>query len=326
MTSASLTRHEAARQSHLAVLAMAGINMIWGAAFPLTKPALEHIPPFTFALLRFALALAVLLPLARRAPWRLLRGPDAGRVIAMGLSGFCFVQLSQTIALQLSPAADIAMIATTTPLWVALLAWPWLGERLSWRGGLGFVLAIGGLLLILWPQGAAGSSFANRVIGDAIFVAGSLGWAVYNLLGRDLMRRHAPLPATTAAGVVGTLAMLPFAAYEWANRQLPSFTPIGVAALGYTGLLVTVLGFLVLFWALGRAGAAQVAAMMYFQPLAGVLLAWLFLREPLGGAFLAGAALMLTGVSLVVLWPGGMRRTENQEPSTIEREPPVLGS
>lgn len=143
MTSASLTRHEAARQSHLAVLAMAGINMDPGRSVPAHQARAQYIPPFTFALLRFALALAVP-PLARRAPWRLLRGPDAGRVIAMGLSGFCFVQLSQTIALQLSPAADIAMIATTTPLWVALLAWPWLGERLSWRGGLGFALAIGG--------------------------------------------------------------------------------------------------------------------------------------------------------------------------------------
>jgi drug/metabolite transporter (DMT)-like permease len=42
--------------------------------------------------------------------------------------------------------------------------------------------------------------------------------------------------------------------------------------------------------------------MMYFQPVVGVLLAWLFLGEPLGGSFLLGAALMLTGVTLVALW------------------------
>ena len=184
---------------------------------------------------------------------------------------------------------------------MALLAWPWLGERLSWRAGLGFALAIGGLLLILWPQAQAGGSFANRVLGDAVFVAGSFGWALYNLLGRDLMRRHAPLPATTAAGLVGTLAMLPFAIGEWLSGRAPVFTPIGLAAVAYTGLLVTVLGFLVLFWALGRASAAPIAAMQYFQPVAGVLLAWLFLGESLGGAFLAGAALMLLGVSLVAL-------------------------
>ncbi len=307
MTTTTLGGRAAATRAYLAIAVMAGINILWGAAFPLTKPALESIPPFTFAVLRFALALAVLLPLARGAALRLLRGPDAGRVVAMGLSGFCFVQLSQTIALELSPASDIAMIATTTPLWVAVLAWPWLGERLTWRAGLGFALAIGGLLLILWPQGQAGGSFANRLIGDAVFVAGSFGWALYNLLGRDLMRRHAPLPATTAAGLVGTLAMLPCAAGEWLSGRVPVFTPIGLAAVAYTGLLVTVLGFLVLFWALKRAGAAPIAAMMYFQPVAGVLLAWLFLGEALGGAFLAGAALMLLGVSLVALRSGTAR-------------------
>lgn len=305
MTTAQLASRDTLHKARSAVLVMAGVNIIWGAAFPLTKPALETIPPLTFALLRFVLALAVFVPLARGEAFRLLRGPDARRIVAMGLSGFCFVQLSQTIALQLSPASDIAMIATTTPLWVALLAWPWLGERLSWRGALGFGLAIGGLLLILWPQGDAGGSFMDPLIGDSVFVAGSLGWAVYNLLGRDLMRRHAPLPTTTAAGMVGTLAMLPFAAGEWLSGRTPQFTPIGIAAIGYTGLLVTVFGFLVLFWALGRADAAPIAAMMYFQPLAGVLLAWLFLGEPLGGAFLLGAALMLAGVSLVALWPGG---------------------
>src|SRR5262245_5992977 len=287
-----------------AVIVMAGVNIIWGAAFPLTKPALESIPPLTFAALRFLLALAVLLTLAGGPALRLLRGRDAGRIIAMGLSGFCFVQLSQTIALQLSPASDIAMIVTTTPLWVALLAWPWLGERLSWRGGLGLALAIGGLLLILWPQGNTEAVLANRVLGDAVFVVGSLALAVFNLLGRDLMRRHAPLPVTTAAGLVGTLAMLPFAAGEWLSGRIPVFTPIGLAAIAYNALLVTVFGFLVLFWALRRTQAAPIAAMRYFQPVAGVLLAWLFLGEPLGGSFLLGAMLMLTGVTLVVLWPG----------------------
>ena len=102
--------------------------------------------------------------------------------------------------------------------------------------------------------------------------------------------------------------MLPFAAGEWLTGHTPVFTPIGLAAIAYTSLLVTVFGFLVMFWALGRAEAAPIAAMMYFQPVAGVFLAWLFLSVPLGGAFLIGAALMLTGVTLVALWPGQSSR------------------
>jgi drug/metabolite transporter (DMT)-like permease len=292
-------QHVALASSTVALLAMAGVNIIWGAAFPITKPALETIPPIMFALLRFTLALAVLLPLAGGATWRLLRGPDGRRLALMGVVGFCITQLAQTVALGLSPASDIAMIATTTPLWVALLAWPWLGERLSGRAALGFALAVGGLLLIVRPRDGAGPASGQRFLGDAIFLVSAFGWALYNLMGRDLMRRHAPLPATTAAGLVGTLAILPFAAAEYLSGRTPQITLAGVAGVAYTGLLVTVFGFLALFWALGRTSASRVAVMMYFQPLAGVLLAWALLGEPLGAVFLAGAALVCLGVGLV---------------------------
>jgi drug/metabolite transporter (DMT)-like permease len=283
------------------LLAMAGVNVIWGAAFPITKPALETIPPFTFALLRFAVALAVLLPLAGRDALALLRGPDRRRFIAMGLMGFCVAQVAQTAALALSPASDIALLAPTTPLWIALLAWLWLGERLTRRGAIGFALALGGLLLIVWPQGGETAGASTRLLGDAIFLVTSLGWAGYNLMGREMMSRHDPLPATTAAGLVGTLGIVPFAAGEWLAGGAPRWTPIGAAAVAYTGLLVTAFGFLVLFWALRHARAAPVAIMMYIQPVAGVLLAWLWLGERLEGAFFAGAALVLAGVGLVAL-------------------------
>jgi drug/metabolite transporter (DMT)-like permease len=277
---------------------MAGVNMIWGAAFPLTKPALETIPPFTFALLRFCLALAVLLPLAGGRAVALLRGPDRRRLVVAGALGFCLAQLAQTLALDLAPASDIALIATTTPLWIALLARVWLGERLAPRGWAGFALAIGGLALIFWPAEAAAGDW-RRTLGDAIFLVNGFAWACYNVMGKELMARHDPLPATAAAGLVGTAALLPFALGEWASGRIPRFTPLGAAAVAYTGLLVTVLGFLVLFWAYRRARAAQVAITMYLQPLAGVLLAWQLLGEPIGALFLLGAGLVLAGVALV---------------------------
>jgi drug/metabolite transporter (DMT)-like permease len=165
----------------------------------------------------------------------------------------------------------------------------------GWRG---FALAITGLVLILWPQNTAALGW-RRSLGDAIFLVNGFAWACYNVLGKELMARRAALPATAAAGIVGTAGLLPFAAGEWLFGRTPHFSAIGVAAVAYTGLLVTVLGFLVLFWAYRRASAAQVAITMYLQPLAGVLLAWMFLDEPIGGAFLAGSALVLAGVALV---------------------------
>jgi O-acetylserine/cysteine efflux transporter len=281
-----------------AVLAMALVNVIWGVAFPITKPALADIPPFTFAALRFLIALAVLLPLAGRRWIELLRGPERWRMLALGMCGFCLVQLAQMLALQLSPASDIALIATTTPLWITLLAWPMLGERPGVRGWLGFALAISGLVLVVWPQGG-GAENSGRLLGDLIYVVGSLAWALYNVLGKAVMARHDPLGPTAAAALVGTIGLVPFALWEWASGRPAHITVAGAGALLYTGLLVTVVGFLVLFWAYRRVSAAQVAITMYLQPLAGVLAAWWWLGEPLGAWFLIGAALVLAGVGVV---------------------------
>jgi drug/metabolite transporter (DMT)-like permease len=288
---------------------MAGVNVIWGAAFPLTKPALETIPPFTFALLRFAVALAVLAPLAGRRALMLLYGPDRWRLVAMGLLGFCVAQLAQTQALSLSPASDIALLSTGTPLWIALLATIWLDERLGRRGALGFGLAIAGLALILWPQGDTATGTGRRLLGDAIFLANGFTWACYNVMGKAMMARHDPLPTTAAAGLAGFAGLLPFAAAEWLTGQTPRFTLVGAGAVAYTGLLVTVVGFLTLFWAYGRVRAAQVAITMYLQPLAGVLVAWALLGERLSGAFLAGAALVFGGVWVVTMTDNRQRTT-----------------
>src|SRR6478736_5169750 len=83
-------------------------------------------------------ALAMLLPLARGQALALLRGPDGRRLAIMGVLGFCVAQLAQTLALSLSPASDIALLSTASPLWIALLAWLWLREKLGRRGVLGF--------------------------------------------------------------------------------------------------------------------------------------------------------------------------------------------
>jgi drug/metabolite transporter (DMT)-like permease len=281
------------------VLAMAGVNVIWGAAFPLTKPALATIPPFTFALLRFSVALIVLLPLARGQALALLRGPDGRRLAVMGLLGFCVAQLAQTLALSLSPASDIALLSTASPLWIALLAWLWLGERVGRRRTVGFGLALGGLVLILWPHGDTSGDAGQRALGDVIFLVNGFTWACYNVMGKAMMARHQPLPVITAAGMVGFVGLLPFAAGEWLSGKTPQVTPVGAAAVAYTGLLVTVVGFLTLFWAYSRVRAAQVAITMYLQPLAGVLVAWALLHEPLGAAFLVGAALVFAGVWVV---------------------------
>lgn len=280
---------------------LAGVNVIWGCAFPLTKPALHDIPPFSFALLRFALALLVLLPLCARQALPLLRGPDRWRIVAAGTLGFTLAQTGQTVGLALAPASDIALLATLAPIVVTLLAWALLGERPHGKIWLGLALSLAGLLLIVWPSDGFGGSNSSQLLGDAIFMIQPLSWGAYNVMGRDLMRRHAPLPVVAATGLVGICGLLPCAIVEWLNGRTPHFTLIGVAALAYTALLVTALGFIVLYWALARVQAARAAVLIYIQPLAGVVLAWTWLHEPITASLLLGGVLVLIGVGMITL-------------------------
>lgn len=281
-----------------AITGLVIMNVVWGAQFPFTKPALDVMPPFTFTLLRFLLAVMILLPLSGSGWIRLLKGPDRYRFIGVGFMGFCVAQVTQTVAIKLSLASDIALLSTSTPLWMALLARLWLGEKLGRHGQLGFSLAIGGLLVILWPKDS-GTIETSRIIGDAIFMITGFSWAYYNVKGKALMERHKPLDATAVAGLAGTICLFPFAGFELFTGQMPRFTTLAVASVAYAGILATAIGFVVLYWALGRVRATHAAIMMYLQPLAGVFFSWLLLDEYLGINFLTGGLLVLIGVGLV---------------------------
>src|SRR5690606_24531896 len=159
--------------------------------------------------------------------------------------------------------------------------------------------ALVGWALILWPQEQANVALGPRLLGDRIFLANGFTWAFYNVMGKRMMRRYAPLVTTTAAGLVGTFCLVPFAAGELLAGATVQWTWAGLGAVAYTGLLVTVVGFLTLFWAYSRVQAAQVAITMYLQPLAGVLVAWALLGERLNEWFVLGAALVFIGVWVV---------------------------
>ncbi|MFZ9857940.1 MAG: DMT family transporter [Roseiflexaceae bacterium] len=281
---------------------MALINMIWGAAFPITKPALDDMPPISFAFWRFTLALAILLPLSFRQVLALLYGPERNQLFIMGLLGFCITQITQVYSLVLSPATHIALMTTTTPLWVAIIAHITLKEPFTWRMRIGTMIALIGVGIVLNPH--VGVQFAWSVwAGYAIYLVSAVGWASYNVMGRSLMQRITPLPATAAAALIGVACLLPFAVGEYVSGKQTHITTTSVFGVVYTAIFVTVVGYLTLFWALSKSSSRDVAAMMYFQPIAGTIVAWIWLDEQPTVRFFIGSALTFVGVWLVIRSP-----------------------
>ncbi len=294
---AAVSRSRFRFQPYLPLMALTCI--IWGAAFPITRLGLADIPPATFALIRFSLAAIVLLPLMLflRGGWHIARR-DWGRIAFAGVMGFSLIQLGQNWGLTFSTASDISILAATEPLSITLLAAYFLGEkplRAVWLGllvslvGVWFVLGINPLTLFSGSKG-------SQVWGDLIFLGGTLGWAAYNVLGRSLTQRYDGLEVTTGAVMFGIIGLAPFSLLEVTlGGRTVQFSGAAWVGLLYASMLVTVFGFLALFWSLKRIPAARVALLFYLQPVAGVLVSWLG-GEQLSWNFGLGACLILAGV------------------------------
>ncbi|MDB5080547.1 MAG: hypothetical protein JWP00_2471 [Chloroflexi bacterium] len=280
-------------------------TIIWGAAFPITKPGLVDVPPATFALVRFMITAAILVPLVffLRKGFHIPRR-DWPKVMFAGFLGFVVIQLGQNWGLSLSPASDISVLAATEPVSIALLAAYVLGEKPTALFWLGLALSMVGVLVVIGVNPvslfvpASGGPVDNptRLYGDLLFLLGTLGWAGYNVMSRNLTQRIDGLEFTGGAVMAGVLGLLPFSLLEIAFAPQPiRFTGVAWVGILYAALLVTVFGFLALSWSLKRVTAARVAMLFYLQPLSGVIIAWLG-GEQLTWNFGVGAVMILAGV------------------------------
>jgi drug/metabolite transporter (DMT)-like permease len=160
---------------------------------------------------------------------------------------------------------------------------------------LGVVLALAGVAVITGfgeEAALAGSPFGNGVV-----MLSSVAAALYTVMGKGLAQRYSPLLFCGVSCVGGALASVPFAAWELTSTfQVPD--ALGWLMLLYLAVLVTFVGFAVWFWGLRALPAAQAGALMFLQPVSGLLLSALILGDRPTPAFLVGCGLVLGGVYL----------------------------
>jgi drug/metabolite transporter (DMT)-like permease len=190
--------------------------------------------------------------------------------------------------------AHALALVYTAPLFIALLSWPVLGERLRARQWAGVILGVAGIAIL---AGFEPSISREVLIGDTLAVGSAITFAIYSVIGRARRADH-PL-FEYAAGVYGwgALWLLPLAAWQ-ALRSAYS-VPAGLAILGLgVGPLGT--GHTLYNAALRRVPATYVNLIATLEVVGGVVLGALLLGELPSAAALAGAAVVLIGIVLVV--------------------------
>lgn len=268
---------------------------IWGASFLLIRVAVPALGPVGLvtarmliaggALVLFALATRRTL-LSLRDEWRTYLALGAlNSAVPLTLEAFALLHLSASLG---------AILASTTPLWTAVGAALWLGERLTVRAAGGLALGMAGVVAIVgWSE----LTFTDAVLlalGAALLSA--VLYALGGIYARAVVRERSPLTLTIGQELSAGLLLLPLA------LGTPPPGPLSLAMVVATVALalgVTAGGTLLYFDLIQRLGPTRTQSVGFLVPGIALLLGVLLLKEPLTGGMVLGLGLVLASVGLV---------------------------
>jgi drug/metabolite transporter (DMT)-like permease len=269
--------------------------ILWASAFAGIRAGLQAYSPQSVALLRYltaSLALG-LVALAGRFPL-----PERRHLLWFGLAGFAgftFYNLALNAGEMRIPAGPASLIVASAPIFVALLAALFFGERLRLAGWAGILASfLGTALISLEPRQGL------QLSGGALLVlAAALSQAIYSVMQKPLLGRYPPIRFTAYAVWAGTALLLPF--LPGMVRELGQAEPGATLAVVYMGIFPGALGYACWSYVLARLPATKAGSFLYLVPAAAILIAWAWLGEKPAPQAVLGGALILFGVALVNL-------------------------
>lgn len=279
------------------------VAFLWGGTFIAGRLIAQQIPHMIAAFLRFAIAVAFLVPLLlyQERSFPKLNRQQLHATFALGATGIFFYNLCFFAALSRMPAGRTALFVALNPSVTALALVIFMGERLSWRRYFGIFLAFIGAsvvisrgdLLSLWQN--IGASLGR---GELFMLAAISAWAAYTIIGRHALKGLSPLAATTYAALWGLLLLGVAALPELPALHLEQFTWQVWLALLYLGAGGTVIGFVWYCQGVKHIGPTRAAIFNNLVPVFGISLGAVLLNETILSSMLIGGALTIAGVYL----------------------------
>lgn len=277
---------------HLSLLL---VIIIWGSTFASIKIILPQVPPNTLALLRFIIASIVLGLFLVITKQPRLQKQDLPGILLSGFSGIAIFNVLQNQGLRYAGATDAAILIAMSPVFIALLSWVILKERISKLQVIGIVIAFAGSVLV-----ATNGSFNDfgfnklRVYGDLLVLLSSLAWAIFSITLKKLLMRYPPTTIMTYSTFAGTIFLIPFSLSEYPVNFL-AINSAGWINIIYLGVLASALGNLIWNSALEKVPAVTAGAYLYLSPVVAAVVAFIFLHEIPGMYTIVGGLIILMG-------------------------------
>ncbi|MDG1895607.1 MAG: DMT family transporter [Fuerstiella sp.] len=300
-TSAPTVTPVSCRISYGPDAALLGVALIWGINIPIMKTGLDQLDPYVFNAIRLTISACVLGTFALREyrqGHRSKPGVTRSRMLTYGIAVSGIYQLLFLLGIDRTTSGNTALIICTVPMWTALLARLFIGEKLLRLAWCGLLVALSGTVIVALQKGdvATGSEY---LAGNLCILGAALVWSGATVVSRPMLKSISPLRLSATAAVIALPLHLLFAVGRY-RESMSSLQSVDVwLIIAYAGILSS--GLALPMWNFGvrHAGAAHAAIIQNLIPLIAIVAAWLTRGESATTAQLFGGGLILSGLVIM---------------------------
>ncbi|KVC65331.1 DMT family transporter [Burkholderia stagnalis] len=275
---------------------------LWGASFLFIRIGVAELGVAPLMALRVGIGALFLVGLAltrmkpadlvtqlRQRAWPLFVVGALNSSVPFCLFAFAELTLS---------AGVTSVINATAPLWVALVAYLWLKDKLSLPRALGLMIGFAGVLTLVWDQVAnahGGAGAGATMLAAAAALGATLLYGIAANYTKRKLGGVDPIVSATGSMIGSTVLLLPFAIATWPAAPVSAHAWGSVLSLG---IACTGIAYFIYFHLIAHVGPARAITVTFVIPVFGLLWGALFLGERVSAVMLEGCAIVLVGTAL----------------------------
>lgn len=272
------------------------LSFFWGSSFLLIQIGVADFGPAPLIFLRTMVAglvLFILLAFRRQVSTLILHWKS---FVPLGLLDSSLPYLLSAYAALHIPSGTISVINAVTPLWGALVAWLWLGIRLTLTGAIGLLIGLIGIVFLVWERFELALSDSTLALTAA--VCGPICYALSACYAKKYLSSFNPFVNATGSSLTSGILLLPLAWYWWPDTAIS-------ATAWYAALILAVvcsaIAYVLYYRLIQHIGPARAMTVSYLVPVVGLFWGWTLMDEHMTARTIVGVLLIFSGLALANL-------------------------
>jgi drug/metabolite transporter (DMT)-like permease len=288
------------------IAAFAAVYIIWGSTYLAIRFAVETLPPFLMASIRFLIAGSLMYgyawsrgmtaPTKRQWKSAVIIG---GLLFLVGNGGVVFAE-------QRISSSMAALLITTEPLWIVLMQWGKGGSRPNMAIAIGLIIGVIGTVVLAGPSELAGTSNVD-LFGVAVMTISTLGWASGSLYAATASMPRNPILATSMQMLSGGVLLLVAGTFsgEWSRLDVARISSASILSFVYLAVFGSIVAFTAYSYLLRTVSPSLVSTYAYVNPVIAVFLGWALGGESITMQTIFAAVLLISAVVIITTLGNG---------------------